>query len=102
MGIPFNDYDALGLAELVKKKEIKPIELVDEAIRMIERYNPNLNAVINRMYEQARQTAVKADINGLFAGVPECAYALNEGWTSLWCSIYRCAWKGRYIISIGQ
>ncbi|QOR64709.1 amidase [Cytobacillus suaedae] len=70
MEITYNNYDALGLAELVKKKEVKPIELVEEAIRLIELHNPNLNAVINKMYEQARQSAVKPDLNGLFAGVP--------------------------------
>ncbi|MBE4909727.1 amidase [Bacillus luteolus] len=70
MGIPYNDYDALGLAELVKNKEVKPVELVEESIRIIELHNPDLNAVINKMYEQARQTAAATNLNGPFAGVP--------------------------------
>ena len=29
----YENYDAIGLAELVKKKEISPLEIMDEAIR---------------------------------------------------------------------
>jgi Asp-tRNA(Asn)/Glu-tRNA(Gln) amidotransferase A subunit family amidase len=36
----YSNYDGLGLAELVKKKEIKPAELVEAAIERIERHNP--------------------------------------------------------------
>jgi Asp-tRNA(Asn)/Glu-tRNA(Gln) amidotransferase A subunit family amidase len=38
------NYDGLGLAELVKKKKVKPAELVEAAIERIERHNPQLNA----------------------------------------------------------
>ncbi|WP_034629279.1 amidase family protein [Desulfotruncus alcoholivorax] len=67
--LSYKDYDGLGLAELVKKKEIHPRELVEKAINRIEVLNPQLNAVINKMYDQARITAEK-DLNGTFAGVP--------------------------------
>ena len=43
MAIGFSDYDrydGLGLAELVRKKEVKPIELVEAAITRIEELNP--------------------------------------------------------------
>jgi len=33
-------YDALGLAELIKRKQVSPIELVDDVIRRVERVNP--------------------------------------------------------------
>lgn len=65
----YKDYDGLGLAELVKKKEINPKELVEEAITRIEAINPELNAVINKMYEQARNTS-DAGVTGTFSGVP--------------------------------
>ena len=68
-GIPYKDYDGLGLAELIKKKEIHPKELIEEAISTIEILNPHLNAVINKMYEQARKAA-KENLTGTFAGVP--------------------------------
>jgi amidase len=35
--------DATEQAELVRKKEVSPLELVDEAIARIERVNPQLN-----------------------------------------------------------
>lgn len=68
-GFNYKDYDGLGLAELVKKKEVQPLELVEEAIRLSDLLNPKLNAVINKMYEQARKTAGK-QLTGPFAGVP--------------------------------
>ena len=51
-GFPeYANYDALGLAELVRKKEVTPLELVEEAISRIEQHNPKLNAVIyNRAF----------------------------------------------------
>jgi amidase len=39
-------YDALGLAELVAKKQVTPLELAEEAIARIEKHNPTLNAVV--------------------------------------------------------
>lgn len=38
-------FDATALAELVRRGEVAPIELVEAAIGRIERLNPNLNAV---------------------------------------------------------
>ena len=65
----YSDYDGLGLAELVKKKKVKPIELVEAAIERIERHNPKLNAVVFKAYDEARVRA-KAKLSGAFAGVP--------------------------------
>lgn len=62
-------YDGLGLAELVKARNVTPVELVDLAISQIERYNPTLNAVIHTMYERAKISATE-DFKGPFAGVP--------------------------------
>src|SRR4030042_705130 len=66
----YDKYDGLGLAELVRKKEVKPSELVEEAISRIEKLNPQLNAVIYKMYDLARRAA-DADLpDGPFKGVP--------------------------------
>ncbi|TET18131.1 MAG: amidase, partial [Dehalococcoidia bacterium] len=62
--------DATAQAELVRRKEVKPIELVDAAIERIERLNPTLNAVITPMYEQARTAATGELPDGPFTGVP--------------------------------
>ncbi len=64
------DCDAMALADLVRRKEVKPIELVDAAIDRIERLNPKLNAVVTPMYEQARAAAKGTISEGPFSGVP--------------------------------
>lgn len=68
----YAEYDGLGLAELIAKRAVSPSELVDEAIRRLERHNPTLNAVIYRMDELARAAAVQLDSTpaGAFRGVP--------------------------------
>jgi len=62
--------DATSQAELVRKGELKPLELVDAAIERIERLNPQLNAMILSMYEQAREAAQGELPDGPFRGVP--------------------------------
>ncbi len=62
--------DATAQAELVRRKEIKPIELVEACIERIETLNPTLNAVITSMYDQAREAAKGKLPDGPFTGVP--------------------------------
>ncbi len=66
----FSSFDAVGLAELVRRKEVKAVELADAAIERIERLNPTLNAVITPLYEQARSSALGKLPMGPFTGVP--------------------------------
>ena len=66
----YEQYDALGLAELVRKGQITPLELCEEAIERIERVNPKINAVVTRMYDQGRRAASESSSGGPFAGVP--------------------------------
>lgn len=63
--------DAIGQAELVRRGDIQPRELVEAAIAQIERLNPYLNAVITPLFEQARMQADDAALpSGPFRGVP--------------------------------
>jgi amidase len=67
-------HDALGLAELVRRREVTPLELVDASIGRIERYDHDINAVVHRLFERARRDA-RAPLpaeseRGPFAGVP--------------------------------
>lgn len=62
--------DATAQAELVRRKEVTAIELVDAAIERIERLNPTINAVVTPMYEQARAAATGDLPDGPFTGVP--------------------------------
>jgi amidase len=69
-GFSYKSYDGLGLAELIKKKEVTPKEVVEEAVKIIEQHNPELNAVINKFYDKAQQQAENVNLSGTFAGVP--------------------------------
>jgi amidase len=71
-------YDAIALGELIRKREVRAVELLDISIKRIEKINPKLNAVIYKMYDQARETAENWDNelnrdqakDGIFCGVP--------------------------------
>jgi len=62
--------DGLAQAELVRQGEVQAIELVDATIERIERVNPQLNAMITSMYDQARETARGGLPDSPLAGVP--------------------------------
>jgi len=66
----YADFDATALADLVRRREVQPLELVDVAIESIEKLNPMLNAVVTPMYEEARAAAARELPPGSFAGVP--------------------------------
>jgi len=66
----YADYDGLGLAALVRKGEVQPTELVEEAIRRIEQVNPQVNAVVEKLYDQARESVASNLPDGPFRGLP--------------------------------
>lgn len=66
----YKQYDGLGLAELVRSGQVSAVEVVEEAIRRIETYNPKINAVIHKMYDRARKAAQGSLPDGPFKGVP--------------------------------
>jgi amidase len=70
---PFSDYanyDAVGLAELVRRRDVHPGEIVEAAIERIERLNPALNAVVFTAFEEARERVKNVSMELPFAGVP--------------------------------
>lgn len=62
--------DATAQAELVRSGEVKPLELVEDAIARVEALNPQLNAVIHTNFERARAAARGELPDGPFRGVP--------------------------------
>lgn len=63
--------DAIGLAAWVRRGEVQPVELVEAVIERIEQVEPRLNAVAERLYDQAREDALAPTSGeGVFAGVP--------------------------------
>jgi amidase len=67
-GIAF--LDAIGQAELVHTGIVRPLELVEDAIRRIEALNPTLNAVVVTDFDRALDAAAHADVELPFPGVP--------------------------------
>ena len=66
----YQNYDALGLGELIAKGEISAMEALESAIERLEAVNPRLNAVVHKMYDEARQTIADGLPQGALAGVP--------------------------------
>jgi len=66
----FEEYDALGLAELVRRNQVTPDELLDCAIERVEARNPALNAVVMKLYEYGRKAIAAGLPQGPLRGVP--------------------------------
>jgi len=66
----YENYDGLALAELVRRRQVKPAELLEAALARIERANPRLNAVILPLEARARKAIAAALPEGPFTGVP--------------------------------
>ncbi len=68
---PLSLLDATAQAELVRRGEVKPLELVEAAIARAERLEPRICAIVARQFERARAEAAASDLpRGAFRGVP--------------------------------
>ena len=66
----FDQYDALGLADLVRRREVDPASLLDRAIARTESVNGKINAVVLKHYDLARAQIAAGLPDGPFGGVP--------------------------------
>ncbi|MGA9088626.1 MAG: amidase [Bradyrhizobium sp.] len=66
----YGNYDAVGLAELVRKKQVSAGELLDEAIARTSKVDPKINAVVVKHYDFAKRQIDKGLPEGPFTGVP--------------------------------
>jgi amidase len=57
----YDDLDATALAALLRERELSAREVIEQAIARIDRRNPELNAVIQRMNERALADAARVD-----------------------------------------
>ena len=80
----YTRYDGLGLAELVRNREVTPAELADAAYRAMDAVNERLNAVVARVDPPAG--AVPFDAQAPFAGVPFVVKDLWHGWRGVPCT----------------
>jgi amidase/6-aminohexanoate-cyclic-dimer hydrolase len=77
----FESFDGLGLAELVRWGAASPAELLDAAVSRVEARNPDLNAVVTRLYDQARAAIAAGLPQGPFTGVPYLLKDLGAHYT---------------------
>src|SRR5260370_1284791 len=66
----YEQYDALGLADLVRRGKVTPAELLEAAIARVEARNPKVNAVIMPLYDHGRRAIADGLPDGPFRGVP--------------------------------
>jgi amidase len=69
----FADYerhDALGLADLARRRQVTPVELLEAAIERVEARNPRVNAVVMKLYDLGRKAIADGLPDGPFTGVP--------------------------------
>ncbi|BCO38135.1 putative amidase AmiC [Mycobacterium heckeshornense] len=91
--------DAVDQAALVKKGEVRPLELLEAAIERIERIDSKLNAVVIRWFDHARDVA-RGDLpEGPFRGVPFLIKDLFAGYAGQRISNGNLAFKNENVIS---
>ncbi|MGH9753172.1 MAG: amidase family protein, partial [Blastocatellia bacterium] len=71
----YDQYDALGLAELIAKKQITPAELLNAVRRRVETINPRINAFSHLFFDKAEEQINNGLSDGPFRGVP---FALKD------------------------
>ena len=113
------DTDATGLAELVRRGEVHPRELVDAAIAAIEAQDGAINAVVQRRFEQARDEAGGPLPDGPFRGVPfllkdygaevagepyheGMAFLRDRGWRAEADSALAAAFRAAGLVNLGR
>jgi Asp-tRNA(Asn)/Glu-tRNA(Gln) amidotransferase A subunit family amidase len=79
----YGDYDALGLAELVRAGQVSAVELLEEALARVEASNPRLHAVTVHAEALARQAIAAGLPEGPFTGVPMLLKDLGQCCTGL-------------------
>jgi amidase len=66
----YENFDALGLAGLVARRDVSPEELLEAAIERVEAHNPAVNAVTMKLYDYGKKAIANGLPDGPFRGVP--------------------------------
>ena len=66
----YSNYDAIGLADLVRGKKVKPSELAELALRAAHQLNPQLNAILETFTDKVEKLDDVDLPDGPFKGVP--------------------------------
>jgi len=80
----------IHLADAIRRRQVSPVDVLEEFIKRIEERNPKLNAFVYTDFEQARQKAKLAEVKvmsgdelGLLHGIPTAIKDLFDskpGW----------------------
>lgn len=113
----YRDHDAVGLADLVRRGEVTPVETVTAALNAVERLNPRLNAVV-ATFADAALTAARGPLpDGPLRGVPflpkdltvslagiatECGSRYFKGWVRGFDSELVRRWRRAGLVLIGK
>lgn len=71
-------HDATALAQLVQRGDVSALELLETAIQRLETVNPQINAVAETLFDEARDAARRGLPRGPFSGVPFAVKDLNH------------------------
>ena len=66
----YSQFDAVGLARLIRRRKVSPLDLLQTALLRIESVNPSLNAIVATMAEQAERYISRGLPAGSLRGVP--------------------------------
>jgi amidase len=87
------NYDAIGLAGLVAKKQVTPLELLSAVRQRVETLNPKLNAFCHLFFEKAEAQIKRGLPAGPFRGVPFALKDLGQYLTGTITSAGSRVWK---------
>lgn len=90
----YDNYDGLGLGQLVRDGEVEASDLLDEAIGRVERVNSELNAVVYKYYDEARADIAAGLPAGAFQGVPFLLKDLHLSMKGMVSSNGSAMWRG--------
>ncbi|SFL97160.1 amidase [Marinobacter zhejiangensis] len=85
-------YDAIALADLIRRGEVSQQEVCETAIRRAESVNGVINAICQPQYDKARAQAPVADQP--FSGVPFLLKDLAQEQQGEWCSYGSQGFRG--------
>ena len=51
----YGNFDAVGLADLVRRRQVTSAELIEEAIARAERVDPRIGSIITPTYEERQR-----------------------------------------------
>jgi amidase len=66
----YREYDGLGIARLIRGREVTAQEVLEAAIRIAEAVNPRVNAISQKLYDFGFAAISQVDPLAPFAGVP--------------------------------